>query len=140
MAASRARARKILETADGSQTILGNKVEDVAVAAGDQLHFITWGGGGWGDPLARDPGLVAKEVRQGLVTIEGARRYGVVIANSMPDEDATRALRQSMGAARQSVLPLFDFGPTIDDLRGRCQAETGLPAPRAPEWSQSAAA
>jgi N-methylhydantoinase B/oxoprolinase/acetone carboxylase alpha subunit len=22
---------------------------------GDQLHFITWGGGGWGDPLLRDP-------------------------------------------------------------------------------------
>jgi N-methylhydantoinase B len=34
--------------------------------AGDQLHFITWGGGGWGDPLARDPALLEKEVKQGL--------------------------------------------------------------------------
>ena len=46
--------------------------------AGDLLHFVTWGGGGWGDPLARDPELVGLEVRRGLVTGEGARRYGVV--------------------------------------------------------------
>jgi N-methylhydantoinase B len=43
------RARKILEKADGTTQIVGNKVEDLAVEAGDRLHFITWGGGGWGD-------------------------------------------------------------------------------------------
>jgi hypothetical protein len=40
---------------------------------------ITWGGGGWGDPLDRLPALFALEVEQGLVTRAGARRYGVVI-------------------------------------------------------------
>jgi hypothetical protein len=59
------RARKILEKADGTTQIVGNKVEDLAVEAGDQLHFITWGGGGWGDPLERDPALVGKEIVQG---------------------------------------------------------------------------
>ena len=68
----------MLERADGSQEIVGNKVESVRAKAGDLLHFITWGGGGWGDPLARDPELVGLEIRQGLVTPEGARAYGVV--------------------------------------------------------------
>ena len=43
------------------------------VEEGDQLHFITWGGGGWGDPLDRDPALVGKEITQGLVTARGAQ-------------------------------------------------------------------
>jgi N-methylhydantoinase B/oxoprolinase/acetone carboxylase alpha subunit len=70
-----ARARKVLEKADGTQIIVGNKVEDVEVEAGDQLHFITWGGGGWGDALERDPALVGKEIRQGLITCR--RRKGL---------------------------------------------------------------
>ena len=74
-----ARARKILEKTDGTEIVLGNKREDIPVDADDILHFITWGGGGWGDPLERAPELVAKEVEQGLVTAEGARRYGVAL-------------------------------------------------------------
>ncbi len=129
------RARKILEKADGSQTIVGNKVEDVEVAAGDQLHFITWGGGGWGDPLERDPALVGKEIVQGLVTPEGARAYGVVAAaDGTIDGPATEALRAEIKAGRGD-LPLFDYGPGIDALRSRCEAETGLPAPRQPVWT-----
>ena len=62
------RAKKVLERKDGSTEIIGNKIEDVAVNEGDLLHFITWGGGGWGDPLERDPELVGLEIRQGLVT------------------------------------------------------------------------
>ncbi|MFE3448989.1 hydantoinase/oxoprolinase N-terminal domain-containing protein [Nonomuraea sp. NPDC059194] len=43
----------------------------VPVSPGDVLHFVTWGGGGWVDPLERDPELVGLEVRRGLVTVEG---------------------------------------------------------------------
>ena len=135
-----ARARKILEKPDGSQTIVGNKVEDVAVAAGDILHFITWGGGGWGDPLARDPALVVKEVRQGLVTAAGAIRYGVVIVDSAINEAATETMRAEMRAVRPATLPLFDYGPDIETLRASCEAETGLPAPRRPIWHHAEAA
>ena len=38
------------------------------------------GGGGWGDPLEREPERVAEDVRHGFVSIDGAKRdYGVVI-------------------------------------------------------------
>ncbi len=134
------RARKILEKADGTQTIIGNKVEDVEVEVGDQLHFITWGGGGWGDPLERDPALVGKEIIQGLVTPEGARAYGVVAdAEGQVDLAATEALRAELRAAR-GALPVFNTGPGINALRANCLAETGLPAPTQPVWSHLEAA
>ena len=133
-----ARARKILETADGTRTVVGNKVENLVVAAGDQLHFITWGGGGWGDPLERDPALVLKEIGQGLVTVQGARSYGVVIADDRVDEAATQALRAQIAGSRAEI-GVFDFGPDIETLRANCQAETGLPAPRQPVWAAAQA-
>jgi N-methylhydantoinase B len=130
------RARKILEKADGSETIVGNKQEDIAVAAGDVLHFITWGGGGWGDPYLRDPALVAQEVGQGLVTAHGARNYGVVIdANGGVDQAATDQLRQTLRDQRGETIPMFNYGPAVGDLRTSCLRETGLPAPIQPVWS-----
>ncbi|MEP5937927.1 MAG: hydantoinase B/oxoprolinase family protein [Erythrobacter sp.] len=128
------RARKILEKPDGSTQIVGNKIEDVPVEEGDLLHFITWGGGGWGDPLERDPELVGLEIRQGLVTPEGAKDYGVVAdAEGVIDDVATKALRADMTANRDE-LSLFDYGPGIETLRANCEAETGLPAPQQPMW------
>lgn len=127
-----ARARKLLEKADGTTTVVGNKVEDVPVEDGDRLHFITWGGGGWGDPLDRDPSLVALEVTQGLVTVEGARRYGVVIADGGLDASATSALRSRMRAARPAEQGVFNYGPDLETLRRNCLAETGLEAPKPP--------
>ncbi|WBX85431.1 hydantoinase B/oxoprolinase family protein [Sphingosinicella microcystinivorans] len=130
-----ARARKIHERPDGTQTIVPNKIDRLEVEAGDQLHFITWGGGGWGDPLDRDPELIAKEIRQGLVTVEGARRFGVVIAaDGNVDASATEVLRTRMRAERPASLGVFNFGADIETLRAACFAETGLTAPRQPVW------
>jgi N-methylhydantoinase B len=128
-----ARARKILEKRDGTQIVVANKLEELKVEPDDQLHFITWGGGGWGDPLERDPALLARELAQGLVTVQGARRYGVVLVEGVVDEAATAELRAEMRAQR-GPLPLFDFGPDIETLRTNCLAETGLPAPKQPVW------
>ncbi len=134
------RARKILEKADGTQMIIGNKVEDVPVEEGDQLHFITWGGGGWGDPLDRDPALVGKEIVQGLVTADGALSYGVVASEEgIIDEAATAKLRADIKSSH-GELPLFNYGPPIDELRQNCEAETGLPAPIQPVWHFAEAA
>ena len=61
------------------------------------------GGGGWGDPLERDPAAVLRDVRNEFVSLESAQReYGVVIA--LPewrvDAPATDALRTRMRAVR----------------------------------------
>jgi N-methylhydantoinase B len=135
------RATKILERTDGSKEIVGNKKDGLEVKEGDLLHFITWGGGGWGNPLERDADLVALEIRQGLVTVEGARRYGVVIADDgTVNNAATDALRTEMaGQVVESDSP-FNFGPDIATLRANCLAETGLPAPIQPVESGRAQA
>ena len=128
------RAKKVLERADGSSEVVGNKIEDLDVKAGDLLHYITWGGGGWGDPLDRDPELVGLEIRQGLVTPDGARQYGVVAgADGAVSMTETETLRAAMRAER-GELPLFDFGPSVETLRSNCKAETGLEPPVQPEW------
>ena len=132
------RAKKVIERADGTTEIVGNKVEDVPVKAGDLLHFITWGGGGWGDPLERDPAAVGLEIRQGLITSEGARDYGVVAnGDGTIDEAGTARLREEMRASRGD-LPLFNYGPDIENLRVSCEKDTGLPAPQQPQWKRSA--
>ena len=134
------RARKILEKADGSSQIIGNKVEDVHVEEGDQLHFITWGGGGWGDALDRDPALVGKEIVQGLVTVAGAKAYGVIAnAHGEVDVGATDALRATLRQER-AALSLFNYGPSIEQLRANCEVETGLSAPVQPVWTTLEAA
>jgi N-methylhydantoinase B len=63
---------------------------------GEVLRHVTAGGGGYGDPLRRDPAAVLADVRDGKVT-EGAARakFGVaLLPHSFGiDEEATRALR-----------------------------------------------
>jgi CoA-transferase family III/Hydantoinase B/oxoprolinase len=128
-----ARGRKWIERADGSREVLGSKVHDVPVRPGDLLRFVTWGGGGWGDPLRRDPALVALEVRRGLVSVAGARRYGVVCDEAgTVDEAATESLRDSLRADRPDPLPTFNTGPDIETILARALEETGLPAPVPP--------
>jgi N-methylhydantoinase B len=59
------------------------------------------GGGGYGDPLDRDPEMVQEDVIQGYVSLEKAKEdYGVVIDTGtlMVDTAATEELRRSMRA------------------------------------------
>jgi len=65
------------------------------------------GGGGWGDPLVRDPQAVLDDVIDEYVSVEGASRdYGVVLNGSLEeltleiDEVGTQALREQMRFAR----------------------------------------
>ncbi|MDA8815165.1 hydantoinase B/oxoprolinase family protein [Luminiphilus sp.] len=128
------RSTKRLVTTDGQEQWLPAKVEGIKVKEGDVLYFNTWGGGGWGDPYARDPELVRTDVARGLVTPDGARRYGVVIAdNHSVDAAATASLRATLVAERDDI-PLFNRGGTIEELRSRCEAETHLSAPVSPTF------
>ena len=128
------RSTKSLARADGSTENLPSKCDRVQVEPGDVLHFNTWGGGGWGDPLARDAALVALDVERGLVTAEGARAYGAVVsAEGKLDATATERLRGELKGGR-GELPLFDRGGTIEELKARCKEETGFDPPRAPTF------
>ena len=64
------------------------------------VRFVTCGGGGYGDPSARDPGKVAAAANREWISAERAETaYGVSLrlaANGVDyvvDEDATAALR-----------------------------------------------
>jgi N-methylhydantoinase B len=128
------RSTKILIRADGSEETLPAKCEGIEVKKGDILYFNTWGGGGWGDPFKREPQLVLDDINRSLVSVQGARSYGVVIKEDMSiDQAATSALRAEMSSVRGDVK-LFDFGGDIADIKARSLAETKLPAPQAPEF------
>jgi len=125
------RSTKKLVRIDGSEEWLPSKCDGIKVQAGDLLYFNTWGGGGWGDPLERDPQLVLDDVNRVLATAEGARDYGVVIKDGAVDAAATEALRAEMREARGEV-GVFNTGPDIEALRASCKDETGLEAPVQP--------
>jgi N-methylhydantoinase B len=58
---------------------------------GERYEYRYGGGGGWGDPLERDPQTVLDDVLDEYVSVEGARRdYGVVLRGSL--EDLTLAI------------------------------------------------
>jgi N-methylhydantoinase B len=107
-------------------------VDDEPVRAGEVIRIRTTGGGGWGDPLERDPAAVARDVRWGKVSPDAARDdYGVVLTGDPDDpevdRDATAALRDEQRAAR-GELPFFDRGPGYRRLHpeGRDQAEVDV--------------
>jgi N-methylhydantoinase B len=66
------------------------------VPAGTSAIVATAGGGGWGDPLQRDPELVQRDVGEGFVSVESAARdYGVVIdPHTLEIDDAATAARR----------------------------------------------
>jgi N-methylhydantoinase B len=128
------RSTKRLVRADGTEENIPSKCDRVQVNPGDILYFNTWGGGGWGNPLERDPEMVLADVKRGLVTETGARRYGVVIKSGAVDAKETDKLRKDMGA-KQGEPELFNRGFTsIDELKARCLKETGFEPPKAPTF------
>ncbi|MCR8546330.1 hydantoinase B/oxoprolinase family protein [Salipiger sp. P9] len=51
-----------------------SKAQDIALSAGDRVRVKTPGGGGYGDPAARDRALVEEDVRLGRYSAEEAER------------------------------------------------------------------
>ncbi len=83
-----------------------SKVTAMRLTAGDALEITTPSSGGYGDPLARDPGLVLADVLDGFTTIELAKaEYGVVIdaQTHTVDAQATRRLREERSGRAVSV-------------------------------------
>ncbi|MFZ0854089.1 MAG: hydantoinase B/oxoprolinase family protein [Hyphomicrobiaceae bacterium] len=72
-----------------------SKDQDIPLQVGDRVEVMTPGGGGYGDPFARDPALVARDVRRGYYTAaEGRTLFGVALgADGAVDAPATEAMR-----------------------------------------------
>jgi N-methylhydantoinase B len=66
------------------------------------VRLVSPSGGGYGDPLERDPAAVAADVREGFVSVESAERLygGVIAADGGVDETATAAARERLRSER----------------------------------------
>ena len=80
------------------------KSNGAALNAGDVMEIRVGGGGGYGDPLERDPARVARDVELGYQSLEAAHSiYGVRLApDGSVDHDLTAAQRQQMRIERAS--------------------------------------
>jgi N-methylhydantoinase B len=75
----------------------------MTIRKGDVFRHVLAGGGGWGDPLERDPGAVLSDVRNEYLSAERAKAdYGVIVDTKVwrVDLAATSRLRADIRAAR----------------------------------------
>lgn len=123
----------------------------VDLQPGDVQYVRFMGGGGYGDPIDRDPEAVARDVAEGLVS-EGAARavYGVIVG----DAEATAARRLEMRSARAgrpvspelaaraevpaSGQPLGEYLHRADDGATQCTWCAAIVAPPGVDWKDHA--
>lgn len=110
-------------TAERSEPLRA-KSNGAPLGDGDVMEIRVCGGGGYGDPLDRDPARVARDVALGYATRDAAHSvYGVVLNGAGEvDEAATTARRQAVRRDRAGWQPL----PQGDDSAP--VAATGAPA------------
>jgi N-methylhydantoinase B len=91
-----------IRAADGELVMLAAHAAGVTLGPGQTFEFRAGSGGGWGDPLEREPELVRLDVRVGRLThAEADATYGVVLETSaVVDTAATAARRAELRAAR----------------------------------------
>ena len=97
----------VIRYGSDDEFVVKHTADWVPIAAGERIMYDYGGGGGWGDPLVRDPQAVLDDVLDEYVSVEGASRdYGVVLQGSLEeltleiDEVATHALREQMRLER----------------------------------------
>lgn len=86
------------------------KVTGHPIFRDDVVVMRSSGGGGYGDPLTRDPRRIAEDVIRDVVSVEAARDwYGVVVTSGgQVDDEATAVLRTELAAARFKVRIVAD--------------------------------
>lgn len=84
---------------------LPGKVTGFKMRRDDVLVMCTAGGGGLGDPLDRDPGDVANDVRYGYISSDKARdTYGVILSETEVDGAETLSRRQRLRSQRTHLV------------------------------------
>ena len=107
----RGRMPSDVEELSGEHEALQPKAVNVQQTPQD-AYAIRWAAAaGYGDPLTRDPELVARDVREGNVTPETAYIiYGVQLDNSLRvDLDGTGRRREALLQERRSEAKPYDF-------------------------------
>ena len=105
-------------------TTFGPKPGLIRMKRGD-VFAVSWqGGGGFGDPLERDPAAVLADLRRGLISEAAATEvYGVVITRDGVDRAATQARRDELRRARVGTFrddpERFSQGERVLSLGGR---------------------
>jgi N-methylhydantoinase B len=103
---------KSLLTRAGEEPMQVPSKLDFTMRPGDVLDVWTTGGGGYGDPLDREPERVLEDVLDGKVSVESAREdYGVVVHEREVDETATIDLRAEVRRVRGPIDWRYDRGP-----------------------------
>ncbi|MFI6676250.1 hydantoinase B/oxoprolinase family protein [Kribbella sp. NPDC050470] len=101
----------------GAGVELGDCYAQSYLAPGEVLYLSWQGGGGYGDPLRRDPAAVAGDVREQKVSPAAAVDvYGVVLQDGVVDDDETAVLRERLrdqrrqraGASQAADAPRVD--------------------------------
>jgi N-methylhydantoinase B len=95
-----------LSDLDGDHEVLPGVSPAAKIAHGDVFECTVQNGGGYGDPLLRDPALVAADVEAGAVSIDAAARlYGVALASDgSADASGTEALRAEIRDSRRARM------------------------------------
>ncbi|MDE3129731.1 MAG: hydantoinase B/oxoprolinase family protein [Acidobacteriota bacterium] len=94
-----------LDTVGGDYEELPGVNSGLIVKAGEIINVRLQNGGGYGDPIVRDPEDVVRDANTGAVSAEVARRiYGVVLTGRELDADATERRRAEIRAARRSAM------------------------------------
>ncbi|HTY54992.1 MAG TPA: hydantoinase B/oxoprolinase family protein, partial [Candidatus Binataceae bacterium] len=91
---------------DGTRTFY-SAIAYFRVSEGESWTTLSTGGGGYGDPLERDPELVQVDVRDEIISLAAARdQYGVVLdpKTLKLDLHATEQLRKELAKSRTHVL------------------------------------
>ena len=95
-----------LDEIDGDLEVYPDSIVKTSQSAADVYRCIAMGGGGYLDPLDRDPARVLADVVSGVVTPgHAAERYGVIVADGVDrvDEAATEARRAEIRAERRAT-------------------------------------
>lgn len=103
-----ARQRQMRKSLNGLLETIGGIADDgiwhsamlggIQFQPGEAFVFESTGGGGWGDPLSRDPKMVSQDVRNNIVSKEQAvNLYGVVLKDDLTvNQQATNVKRAAV--------------------------------------------
>lgn len=103
----------VIRPGQEDEIIITETATQIHTAEGDALFFLSSGGGGWGDPLDRDPARVRDDVLDEYVSVEGAAHdYGVVIDNKTMKIDlgASEKLRKKLRQERAGNPDWLAYG------------------------------